>query len=348
VTDQPVDGRQTPALDRQQPPTIYDIARATGFSASTVSRALHKPGRVGAATRGTIQETAAALGYRTNTSARALLTGRTGTFGLLVSDITNPVFFDLIRGAEQVTGQAGRTLVLGETRGDAELELTAASRLLTSVDGLVLVASRLADDDVRRLAARKPLVLANRALDGVTSVVPDAAAGVTAVVDHVVGLGHRAIAFLTGPDSWVSDARWQQIFDTAVARDVSIVEIRCGSTTVEGGRGSLPRVLAAGVTAVLAYNDLIAIGLLQACRDEAVAVPERLSIVGHDDIFGSDFTTPALTTVRIPFGPIGEQSVRRLLGRLDENEGDDVGRLAPSAPLGAELVVRGSTGPAPT
>ncbi|NKY58362.1 LacI family DNA-binding transcriptional regulator [Nocardia flavorosea] len=321
--------------------TIYDIARAAGVSPSTVSRALHKPGRINATTAQHIRDTAQTLGYRINPLARALPTGRTRMLALILSDITNPVFFDLVRGAERVTARQGYTLVVAESQETAALELETAGRLLPVVDGLVLVASRLGDDQVQRLDEQRPLLMVNRAVPGVAGIVPDVLPGICAALDHLAALGHRALAFLSGPaDSWMSGLRWDILLDEAPRRSMSIVEIGPGAPTTEGGRQSLRRVLASGVTAVVTYNDLMAIGLLQASKAADIAVPERLSIIGFDDIFGSDFTTPPITTIRTPLGTMGEEAVRRLIAEIDDEEpgGNET-------PLATAFVQRGSTAP---
>jgi LacI family transcriptional regulator len=325
---------------RRPPATIYDIARAVGVSPSTVSRALHKPGRVSARTEERIRAAAQDLGYRINPMARALPTGRSGALALLLSDITNPVYFDLVRGAERVSAATGSSLFLAESQESAEAELDAARRLQVASDGLVLVASRLEDDTVRALAAEKPLVLVNRQVDGVPGLVPDVVPGIRSALDHLRDLGHRSLAYLSGPPtSWMSRTRWEILLDQAVERGMSIVEIGPGVPTMEGGEATLRRVLASGATAVLAFNDLMAIGLLQACREADVAVPGRLSLVGFDDIFGTALTTPAITTVRSPLGEIGAAAVRELLAAVD---GAEVGaHVAPAT----ELVVRSSTAP---
>jgi LacI family transcriptional regulator len=326
------------APGRRAPTTIYDIARTLGVSPSTVSRALHKPGRTNAKTEQRIRAAADALGYRINPLARALPTGRTGTLALILSDITNPVWFDLIRGAERVTAEHGRTLVLAESQESPDLERHTAERLLPSVDGIVLVASRLDDAEIRALAARKPVVAVNRAVAGVESLVPDVAPGIRAALAHLADAGHRSAVFLSGPAaSWMSQARWDVVFDEAPRRGLSIVEIGPGAPTMEGGAAALRRVLASGASAVLAYNDLMAIGLLRACRDAGVAVPQRLSIVGFDDIFGSDFTSPPITTIRTPLGALAGDAVRRLVALSNDEPGP------PPTLLTTEFVPRGST-----
>jgi LacI family transcriptional regulator, repressor for deo operon, udp, cdd, tsx, nupC, and nupG len=147
------------ARDGKSNATIYDIAKVAGVNPSTVSRALSKPGRVSAKTQKLIEDAAAELNYQVNPFARALPTGRTNTFGLIVADITNPTFFDIIRGAETTATLRDYTLVLAESAESAVTELTAARRMMATVDGLILASPRMDDDDIRTLARDKPVVV---------------------------------------------------------------------------------------------------------------------------------------------------------------------------------------------
>nr|WP_255672692.1 LacI family DNA-binding transcriptional regulator [Glycomyces amatae] len=318
--DQP-DGA-APAQDRKAPATIYDIARHTGVSPSTVSRALNKPGRLNPETERRIREAAKELGYRINPMARALPTGKTGTLGLIVSDITNPVYFDLVRGAERVASEAGFTLVFADSQESSELEHTTAERLQSYVDGLLLVASRLDDRRIQELSSVKPVMMVNREVPGIPAVVPDVRPGITDALGRLRRLGHRRIAYLSGPQlSWLNGQRWQTLFELAVEWDMSIVEVKSTAPTREGGAEAFQRVKAAGVSAVFAYNDLVALGLLRECREHGIDVPGRLSIIGFDDIFGADLPTPALSSIKLPLAEIGGKAVRRLLAELDGTQG---------------------------
>ncbi len=323
-------------------PTIYDIAALAGVNPSTVSRALSKPGRLSAKTEKRIQDAARTLNYRVNPMARALPTGRTSTLGLMIADITNPMFFEVVRGAERAAALEGYTLILAESQESEAREAAAVDRVAPSVDGLILVTTRLEDEQIRQIAEGKPLVVINRQVDGVDDIVPGLEPGIEQALDHLKGLGHTEVAYLSGPErSWMSVARWNELLQKAGDRGMSIVEIGPGVPTLEGGRDSITRVLDSGVSAVIAYNDLMAIGLLRAAQERGIAVPGRLSIVGFDDIFGSDFTSPPLTTVRTPLGVVGELAVRRILQLVDDDEASDD---SPSPQLATELVVRGSTG----
>ena len=329
-------------------PTIYDVARLADVNPSTVSRALSQPGRINIKTEQRIHSAAKELNYRLNPMARALPTGRTSTIGLLVADITNPMFFTAVRGAERAAAERGYILVLVESQESGEREAEAAHRVLPSVDALILVTTRLSNASITELADRKPLVVLNRHIDGVSSLVPDVDRGIDQALDHLAELGHTAVAFLSGPStSWMSGARWASLLARAPQRGMTIVEIGPGAPTLEGGRATLNRISASGVTAVVAYNDLMAIGLLRAATEAGIDVPGSLSIVGFDDIFGSDFTSPPLTTIRTPLDLAGDLAVRRALDMIDADASDTDYVTPIEPPIVTELIVRGSTGPVP-
>lgn len=324
--------------NRKPSATIYDIARALDLSPSTVSRALNKPGRVNAKTEKRIRDAAAELGYRGNPMARALPTGRTRMLGLVVSDVTNPVFFYLVRGAEKACHELGYTLVFAESQESAEAEHGTLNRLLPAVDGVVLAAARLDDDEIAHMAGMKEVVLINRRVGDLPAIVPDIEAGIVQAVDHLAGLGHTSIAYLGGPsNSWMSRMRGDLLFEHAVARGMTFAEIGPTAPTREGGDSALRRVRASGATAILTFNDMMAIGIMGACRTAGIVVPDDLSIIGFDDIFGADFTTPGLTTVRSPLDRAGSAAVRALVAMLDGAGTDAI------EPLTTRLIVRGST-----
>jgi LacI family transcriptional regulator len=325
-------------------PTIYDVAKLAGVNPSTVSRALSQPGRINIKTEERIHAAAKELNYRLNPMARALPTGRTNTLGLLLADITNPMIFGIVRGAEHAARDQGYTLVIAESEESGEREATTAERVQPSVDGLILGTTRLSDEQIQRLAESKPLVLINRDVAGVSSVLPDVDPGIEEALAHLESLGHTRLAYLSGPaSSWMSGTRWGSLLERAPARGMSIVEIGPGVPTLDGGRAALSRVVAAGVTAVVAYNDLMAIGLLRAATEQGIDVPGRMSIVGFDDIFGSDFTTPALTTIRTPLALAGERAVRLAL-HMVATGADDLVADEDEPAIVTELVIRGSTG----
>lgn len=352
--------------------TIYDIAALAGVNPSTVSRALSKPGRVSAKTQQKILDAAEELNYQVNIFARALPTGRTQTVGLIVSDITNPAFFDIIRGAETAAASRDYTLMLAESTESAEHEMTAAKRMLATVDGLILASPRLANEEIQELAAKKPIVLINRRVDGVASIVADTETGVAEAVRHLAAQGHTSISYVAGPErSWMSARRWESIKARCDWHGMKLSQVASGMPTVEGGRRAAAVVKDGEATAVFCYNDLMAIGLMRELQGAGVSIPEQLSIMGFDNIFGSDFTTPPLSTIKSPLHELGVTALSRLLefivpgdqaGVVESSAGTaaGAGTTAPgavgqagaeaggaaAAALSTELVLRGSTGAA--
>jgi LacI family transcriptional regulator, galactose operon repressor len=332
--------RPTPGPRRAA--TLHDVAREAGVAVSTVSRALTRPGRISPSTQARIEEVALRLGYRPNRIARAVVSGRTQMLGLLVADITNPHHFGLIRGAEEQAHAAGRTLVLGDTRGEAQREAEHLDRLGSVVDGIVLASSRLPDEDLLELARRRPVVLHNREVEGLSSVAVDFAEGTRRIVAHLAALGHRTIAYLSGPrDAWSEGRRWAGL--SAAAADARVTARRLGPfpPTLDGGPAAAEAGLASGATALVAFNDLLAIGVLRHLERRGVAVPGTVSVTGFDDVFGADFCHPPLTTVTAPV----EEAGRTLVDVLTSDDG----ATAPTRTvLPARLRVRESTGPAPS
>ena len=323
--------------------TLHDVAREAGVAVSTVSRALNQPERIGAATRAHVQEVARRLGYRPNRIARAVVSGRTQMLGLLVPDVTNPHHFGLVRGAEARARETGRTIVLGDTRGLADVEAEHLDRLGSVVDGLVLVSARLPDGDLLDLAARRPVVLYNREVEGLPGVVTDFADGAAQVVAHLAELGHRRIAYLSGPrDVWGEQRRWAGIAAAATGHGIDAARLGPFDPTVAGGPAAAEVGLASGATALVAFNDLLAIGVLGRLERGGVDVPAQVSVTGFDDVFGADFCHPPLTTVTAPAEEAGRALVDRL---LDPGDGDATEPVRIVLPV--RLRVRGSSGPPP-
>ncbi|HWB35445.1 MAG TPA: LacI family DNA-binding transcriptional regulator [Rugosimonospora sp.] len=326
-----------------RPVTITDIARVTGVAPSTVSRALHKPGRVNEATRVRIEAAARELNYIPNSQARALTSGRTGTIALLVSDVTNPFYFGIIRGTQQELKAAGYAELLIDTENSAELEVEMLHKMRRSLDGAILAASRLSESSLAALAEDIPLVTINRNVPGMQSVVIDSPAGIQQAVDHLVSLGHKDIVYVSGPEnSWPNAARWQAMRSALARYGLEARRVGPYPRGHTSGGAAADAVLHSGATACIAFNDQLAIGMLGRLRERGVAVPGDLSVVGCDDIFGADFCHPPLTTLTAPIERAGRVAVSMLLSRLRS------GAQAPvrqSVLLPTHLTIRESTGP---
>ena len=335
----------SPSKRLDRPATLADVAAATGVAISTASRALSKPGRVNSVTRERIVRAAFELDYRANAQARALTSGKTRAIAVLVSDVTNPFYFDIIRGTQQQLKAAGYTQILIDTEESDDVEQGMLHNLRHSFDGAILTASRLTDRHLATLAAEMPLVAINRQTRGVPNVFIDTPSGIEQALGHLVSLGHRAIAYVSGPEtSWPNEGRWRALSGAAERNGVVARKIGPFSPKMAAGAGAADAVLNLSVTACITFNDLLAIGMITRLRERGVRVPGDLSIVGCDDIFGADFCNPPLTTITAPIEQAGRVAVSILLAGLDPV----IARtMRQTATLPTHLTVRASTGRAP-
>lgn len=330
----------------ERPPTIHDIAALCGVAASTVSRALSTPDRVNIRTRQRIEAAAARLNYIPNSQAKALSSGRTGAVGVLVPDITNPFYFDLIQGTQLQLKAAGYTQLLVDTEESDEVEASTMEQLRKSADGIVVTASRLSDEALVAAAARMPMVTINRDVAGVPAVLIDTPSATTQALDHLISLGHNDIAYMGGPlTSQSSTRRWTTLSEAAEERGVKVRILGPFAPKTQSGAAAADAAVHSGVTACIAFNDLMAIGMLQRLRERGIRVPEDMSIVGCDDIFGADFCNPPLSTMTSPIEQAGRVAVSMLLAQLNPLGS---GGTRSRSVMPTHLTVRGSTGPAPT
>jgi LacI family transcriptional regulator len=328
---------------RRVPVTIKDVARVAGVSPATVSRTLASPGLVRADTRRRVQQAVDALGYKPNRAARGLITGRTGNLGLIVPDLTNPFFPGVVKGVQNRAREFDYAVFLADTDEDPAAEADLVRNLAKQVDGIVLCSPRMAEDEVRSLAADTPMVMLNRRVGRMPSVTVNGTEGIRHAVAHLRALGHRRVAYVAGPRvSWSNRDRLRVLRQTTAAAGVELVETGNVVPRFAGGVAAADQVLASGVTAVFGYNDLVAIGMLSRFAARGVAVPERISVVGFDDIVLSEMVNPSLTTLAQPKEQSGRAGVDLLLQLLDHPD-----RAVSRRELESHLVVRNSTGPAP-
>jgi LacI family transcriptional regulator len=325
-----------------------DVARAASVSVGTVSNVVSGARAVRPETRERVERAIAELGFRPNTVARALIRRRTQTVGMVIPDVTNPFFSDLIWEVERALTEAEYAVVFGNSANDPARERQYLEAFLSRrVDALVVVVTAGADlDFVRGLAAEVPTVFVDRLVPpDVESVVGDNDAGMALVVDHLVGLGHRRVALVNG-DAELETARAREAGAVAalarhglepVARSAGAFTLESGD---EQGRALFERALSP--TAVVAANDLLAMGVLAAASRAGLAVPGDVSVTGYDDIAYAAFTSPPLTTVRQPARAMGEEAVRLLLARLEGDESPPRRQV-----VEPELKPRASTGTPP-
>jgi DNA-binding LacI/PurR family transcriptional regulator len=325
--------------------TVHDVARRAGVSIATVSRVFGRPEAVAAATRDRVLTAADELGYAPNTSARALVRGRTGYLGLLVHDLANPFYATIAKAAQLEARRRGLALFCADYGDRLDEELALAKEMARHVDGLLLYPSQPADDALRAATADLgPAVLVDSPVEGVPHVVMSTAEGVDQAVAHLAALGHRGLVYLDAAPStmFTSQDRRRNIETSCASAGIELGVIGPFSPGFESGVRAADLVIAEGATAVVAFSDQMALGVVRRLTERGVRVGADISVVGVDDIWIAAQVTPALTTVRMPCAEAGSTAARLLMQRI---EGADA---APEVILPTELIVRSSTGPSPT
>lgn len=327
---------------------LQDVAGQAGVSEATVSRVLNgKPG-ASQATREAVLAAADAVGYSRARSVPA----RTALTGIIVPELENPVFAAFAQHLTSLLAQAGHTPMLGtETASGISEDDWIEMMLERDASGIVFVSGMHADTHAsparyHRLGAlRVPIVLVNGPMEGVDAgcVSTDDATAMRMAVDHLVSLGHTRIGLAVGPERYVPVLRKVAAFEAAVAeRALDSPLVEHSLFTLEGGHAAATRLLDRGTTAVVSASDLMAFGVIRACRARGLSVPEDVSVVGYDDSALVAFAGPPLTTIRQAVPELCRAAVRMLLGEM-------AGTVAPREEylFQPELVVRSSTGAAP-
>ncbi|MGH9109529.1 MAG: LacI family DNA-binding transcriptional regulator [Acidimicrobiales bacterium] len=333
--------------------TLREVARAAGVHPGTASRALNVATRslVSPDTVERVTVAANALGYRPNYLARSFKTNRTLSVGVVIPDMNNPLFPPMLRGIEDRLSGDGYVALLANTESDLDRQERIFEGMLErKVDGLICATAHLEDPSLEALGDQGlPVVLFNRVAENhaFSSVSVDDAAGIRLAVEHLAALGHRRIAHIAGPQGYSTGlARYRGFLASmragGLAVDERLIPFAAGFTIAEGERCTA-RILGSGAppTAIVAGNDMQALGSYTAIEQAGLRCPDDISVVGFNDMPFIDRLSPPLTTVRIPHHDVGTRAAELLLERLE----------SPAMPLrevllAPGLVVRGSTGPA--
>ncbi|WP_307858122.1 DUF6807 family protein [Cellulomonas fulva] len=346
-------------------PTIAEVAQAAGVSRATVSRVMNGRATVDEQLAARVREAAERLHYRPSTVARSLSLGRTNTVAVVVPDLANPMFQQVLRGVSAAAAEDGYRVLVADTSESTSDERQVALDARLRCDALVLVSPRMPEAELRALLPEVgPVVVINREPDGRTPTLAiDYAAGIEDVVEHLVGLGHRHLLYLGGPPASASHGARLAALRAAAARRAEVrLSERAAGSSVDSGYAAAGDVLASRATAVVAYNDLVAFGLLARLNELGVAVPGDVSVTGFDDIELARFAIPSLTTVTVPQLDLGRAAWGSLAGIVGIRTGglvglgadvpgggtvDEITAAFGAGPIRPRLAVRASTGPVP-
>ncbi|MFB7884518.1 LacI family DNA-binding transcriptional regulator [Microbacterium sp. NPDC056057] len=316
--------------------TLTDVARRAGVSVATASRAFGEPDRLAVATRDRVLRAASDLGYANTQAATA-----TRTIGVIVPDVANPVYATLLKAIEGQAWHGRHRIVLFDADEDLRREREQIERA-RKLDGMLLCSPRLPDEEVLALVGETPYVVINRLLEGAPCVLMDAEHGPRQAVEHLAALGHRHIAYAAGPlGSWADSRRSDTVARACESFGIRLTRLSHHAASIQGGRAAAAPAAASGATAVIAYNDLVALGVEAGMSDLGRSCPDDISIVGIDDIEMAGAVTPGLTTVRMPIGRSGALAVDLLLQAMAGTPPEE------AAVLNSQLIVRGSTAAPP-
>jgi LacI family transcriptional regulator len=334
-----------------KPATLHDVAREAGVSVSTVSRALNGQPFVRAEVRDRVHSASEALGYRPDVAARSMRTGTTGAVGLVVSDISNPLFASIAKAADLALSPRGYALMIANSANDSDHEAELISTFRQRrLDGLMIATANEAAPGLGdRVASFQASVLLDREVPGsrIDSVLSDHGAGLREAIRHLTGFGHRRIALIAGtPSQRGSRVRIQtydeELAQLRIARDPALC--RSGEMTVEDGYRAVGEVLALAdpPTAIIAGNNQLFAGLFAAIRDLGLRIPDDLSVVACEETELTVLHNPPLDVVRRDMDDLGRTAAELLLERLDAPR-----RRPRQVVLPTTFEARGSSAPPP-
>ena len=334
-------------------PDIRAVAAMAKVSIATVSRTINGSPLVSDRLTKRVWHAIEQLNYFPNSHARSLVSGRSRIFGIIVENITNPFFPELIQCFEEIAVAHGYEILVSSSNSDPAVLTTCVRRMIErKVEGVAMLTFGEEEPVLDQLSFHDiPLVLAEFRLDDpkTTTILLDYATGIHAAIDHLVQLGHRKIAYLAGPHKIHSAMTRENDFRTAMEAVGLPVQkkwvVECDHT-LKGGVAGFDRLqaLAAGPTAILCSNDMTAIGVLRAAYLKGLRVPHDLSVVGLDDIDFAEFTLPPLTTIRLSRGDLARAAFEALRQQAEETSSANIHR---EFLVSTSLVLRGSTAAPP-
>ena len=301
---------------------IADVAEKAGVSHATVSRVMNGNAAVDPGIAARVRAAASELKYQPNPVGRSLALGKTDTIGIVVPDLANPTFQAILRGLSIAASQDGYRVLIADSSEVTSEEAILAGEARRRCDGVVLCAPRMGDAELEELAPTlHPLVLINRTTvaTNTPSLSVDYGQGIQELAQHLVGLGHRRLAYLSGPEHSASN-RQRLVGLEKFRKEHPEIELQMlhGGSNFDSGHESTEAIIASGATGILAFNDLVAMGLLSGLHEHGLRVPEDISVTGFDDIPFAKYTTPPLTTAAVPINELGSLAWRRMREQIQQ------------------------------
>jgi LacI family transcriptional regulator len=328
-------------------PTIRDVAARAGVSIATVSKYMNSTQRFTPAVERKIRAAVDALEYHSNPLARSMITGKTGSVGVVILDIANPHFTNLVKGANRVALEHGYNLLFVDTEENQAREDDLIAALSRRVDGLIVSTRRPEEQLARVLELGKPVVFSGRpAPPGGTSIGVDARAAAFMLGELLVKQGHRRIAYIGFAPARPDMERMRGLSECLKSHGLPLARFEVQAPNMAEGERACPTIVLRKdkPDAVVCYNDMVAIGFMGAARSLGVSIPDDLSVVGIDNIPYGRFTAPPLTTVDIRSELLGEDGMRLLFRQIEGQDPPDRGHVR----IEPRLVMRESTGARPS
>lgn len=332
-------------MGSSMPVTLHDVAVKAGVSVKTVSRVINKQGEISETTRQHVLTIINELGYRPNTLARSLVSGKSSTIAVIIPQITDPFFPEVILGVEDVARQHGYNIFLCNTNDDPRQELYYVDVLASKqVDGIILCGSRLNAEQITAIARQHRVAILTSREPRASAVIRIAGdTGLLEITSHLIHLGHRRLGYVGGhiadePDRLSGYQR--ALVESGIDphdRWICLVQ----RVSIDAGYAAVKRLLqqASEITGITCYNDLMAVGALQACKELGLRVPEDVAVVGFDDVPLAALVTPGLTTMHVPRYKLGEMTMELLLRVIAAN-----GMIDERLRIEPHLVIRDSCG----
>jgi DNA-binding LacI/PurR family transcriptional regulator len=321
--------------------TIYSIAEQCRVSPSTVSRALSRPEMVSDEVRSKILRVAAEMGYHVNRNARRLANGSSGLIGVLVPDIANPYFGPLLRELDRCLVSDEVSILMADTADDVEREIATLRRLAPQVDGFILISPRAGLPRLQFELRHARAVLVNRPSRTINSVIIDESDAMIALFTTLIAQGHTRVGYVGGPaESWMGSRRRALAQDAAASAGAEVIDLGSYAAQLSSGVSAAAEVLSTRVTAALCFDDILALGVIDALRGDGVVVPRDISVIGCDDLGISVLTRPSLSSIGADMALVARESTGLLADSV-------VGALeGTTAEVKAEFRWRESLGPA--